>query len=65
MKLEFNSVVSSFKVTFPNKNYIKKVQLTVKKSLIVSGNIVSNEDYFVIKLYKNLHMIKFKNCLIN
>lgn len=41
--------VSSFKVIFPNKNYIKK-------SPVTSGNVVSDEDYFVIKLHKNLPM---------
>ena len=54
IKPEFNSDVSSFKVIFPNKNYIKNVPINSGKSPVVNGNIVSDEDYFVIKLHKNL-----------
>ena len=45
----FNSDVSSFKVIFPNKNYIKKSPVSSEKSPVMSGNVVSDEDYFVIK----------------
>lgn len=54
IKPTFNSDISSFKVTFPNKNYIKKSSVNDEKNPIVSGNIVSDEDYFVIKMHKNL-----------
>ena len=50
----FNSDVSSFKVVFPNKGYIKKSPVTDEKSPVMSGNVVSDEDYFVIKLHRNL-----------
>lgn len=50
----FNSDVSSFKVTFPNKNYISKSPVNDEKSPVISGNFVSDEDYFVIKMHKNL-----------
>ena len=56
VKPTFNSDVSSFKVIFPNKNYIKKSPVKSEKSPVGSGNIVSDEDYFVIKLHKNLPM---------
>ena len=32
----------------------KKSPVDSEKSLVTSGNIVSDEDYFVIKLHKNL-----------
>lgn len=54
IKPQFNSDTSSFKVVFPNKNYIKKSSVTDEKSPVVTGNVVSDEDYFVIKMYKNL-----------
>lgn len=54
VKPEFNSDISTFKVTFPNKNYIKKSPISDKKSPALGGNFVSDEDYFVIKLYRNL-----------
>ncbi len=54
IKPTFYSDVSSFKVIFPNKNYIKKSPAMGKKSPVISGNIVSDEDYFLIKLHKNL-----------
>ena len=54
IKPAFNSDVSSFKVVFPNKSYIKKSPVDDKESPIISGNIVSDEDYFVIKLHKCL-----------
>lgn len=54
IKPTFISDVSSFKVVFPNKNYMKKSQFIDKNSPVITGNIVSDEDYFVIKLHKNL-----------
>ena len=54
IKPEFSSDASSFKVVFPNKGYFQKSPVNNKKSPVVSGNIVSDEDYFVIKLYKSL-----------
>lgn len=54
LKPEFSSDVSSFKVVFPNKGYVKKSPVFVEKSPVISGNIVSDEDYFMLKLYKLL-----------
>lgn len=54
IKPTFNSDVSSFKVTFPNKAYLRKSPVYNKKSPVISGNLVSDEDYFVIKMHKNL-----------
>ena len=53
-KPTFTSDVSSFKVTFPNKGYLKKSPVNDEKSPAITGNIVSDEYYFMIKLYKNL-----------
>lgn len=53
IKPTFMSDASSFKVIFPNKGYIKS-PVNGKKSPVPSGNIVSDEDYFVIKLHKCL-----------
>ncbi len=53
-KPEFSSDVSSFKVVFPNKGYIRKNLVNDEKSQVNRGNYVSDEDYFVIKLYKNI-----------
>jgi len=53
-KPKFLSDESSFTVIFPNKGYSPVLKL---KSPVESGqnkNIVSDEDYFLIKLYKNL-----------
>lgn len=54
IKPTFNSDVSSFKVVFPNKGYIEKSPVEGEKSPLVSGNFVSDEDYFVIKMHRNL-----------
>lgn len=53
-KPKFLSDESSFTVIFPNKGY--SPALTINSPLITgqNGNIVSDEDYFLIKLYKNL-----------
>lgn len=48
----FSSDESSFTVILPNKGYIEKNK--VKKNEIIKGNIVSDDDYFMIKLYKLL-----------
>ncbi len=53
-KPTFFSDISSFVVTFPNKTYLDKSPVIDKKSPVITGNIVSDEDYFMIKLYKNL-----------
>jgi len=54
IKPTFNSDVSSFKVVFPNKGYIEKSPVKDEKSPLPGGNFVNDEDYFVIKMYKNL-----------
>lgn len=54
LKPIFSSDVSSFKVVFPNKGYIQKSPVNEIKSPVISGNYVNDEDYFVIKMYKNL-----------
>lgn len=53
-KPRFLSDESSFTVIFPNKGY--SPVLTINNPVITgqNGNIVSDEDYFLIKLYKNL-----------
>ncbi len=53
-KPTFSSDISSFKVIFPNKGYIEKSSTNHENSSVINGNIVSDEDYFVIKLHKNL-----------
>lgn len=54
IKPQFYSDVSSFKVIFPNKSYIKNSSATDIKDPVISGNIVSDEDYFIIKMHKSL-----------
>ncbi len=56
VKPEFISDTSSFKVIFPNKGYMKKQKSPVneEKSPVITGNVVNDEDYFVIRLYKSL-----------
>ena len=54
IKPTFNSDTSSFKVVFPNKSYIKKNLIDDKTNSVITGNVVSDEDYFVIKMHKNL-----------
>lgn len=54
LKPIFNSDASSFKVVFPNKGYIKKSPVLIEESPVIIGNIVSDEDYFMLKLYKLL-----------
>lgn len=53
-KPKFLSDESSFTVIFPNKGY--SPVLTINNPVITgqNENIVSDEDYFLIKLYKNL-----------
>ena len=53
-KPKFLSDESSFTVIFPNKGY--SPDLTINNPVITgqNGNVVSDEDYFLIKLYKNL-----------
>lgn len=53
-KPKFLSDESSFTVIFPNKGYSPVLKL---KNPVMAGqnrNLVSDEDYFLIKLYKNL-----------
>lgn len=57
----FYSDASSFKVVFPNKNYIKSDLICVSGDSNMSGNIVSDEDYFLIKMHKNLPLNITKN----
>lgn len=54
VKPSFTSDVSSFKVVFPNKNYVKKNLDENSTDSIFVGNVVSDEDYFLIKAHKNL-----------
>lgn len=54
VKPVFTSDASSFKVVFPNKNYVKKGSGEDKMISNSGGNIVDDKDYFVIKIYKNL-----------
>ena len=51
-KPQFISDTSTFKVIFPNKNYFNN---NITKETSIDGkNIVSDDDYFIIKLYKKL-----------
>lgn len=61
VKPTFHSNVSSFKVTFPNKGYITKTSFNNQIGSTIMGNVVSDEDYFVIKLHKNLPSNVSKN----
>ena len=54
VKPSFSSDVSSFTVSFPNKGYIKKSPAIEEKSPVMTGNFVNDEDYFMIRMYKNL-----------
>lgn len=53
-KPRFLSDESSFTVIFPNKGYSTILQLKKTGESMLKENIVSDEDYFLIKLYKNL-----------
>ena len=50
----FSSDTSFFKVVFPNINCIEKSPVNDKKRPVMSGNIVSDEEFFIIKLYRLL-----------
>ena len=51
----FSSNNSSFTVTFPNKGYINSSKENVSSNINNdNNNIVSDEDYFLIKLHKYL-----------
>lgn len=54
IKPTFNSDISYFKVIFPNKSYIQRKQIEFQNNNVISGNIVSDEDYFMIKMHKNI-----------
>lgn len=54
IKPSFLSDASFFKVTFPNKGYIQGKHLESVGSSYVNGNVVTDNDYFVIKMYRNL-----------
>lgn len=41
-------------MTFPNKGYIQGKHLELVGSSYVNGNVVTDNDYFVIKMYRNL-----------
>lgn len=49
-KPKFSSGISNFTVVFPNKGYI----LNHPEEIIENNNIINNEDYFILKMYKNL-----------
>lgn len=53
-KPRFLSDESSFSVIFPNKGYSPVLKLNNPGETGQNGNVVSDEDYFLIKLYKNL-----------
>ena len=52
----FYSDAASFKVVFPNKGYLmnQNDEADDKETKVISGNVVSDEDYFIIKLYRDL-----------
>jgi len=54
IKPNFTSDISSFKVTFPNKGYIEDNKNKEEPSKMAVGNLVTDEDYFMIKMYKNI-----------
>lgn len=49
-KPSFSSGASSFTVIFPNKRYI----LNNPKETTINNNVVDDNDYFLIKMYRNL-----------
>ncbi len=53
-KPKFLSDESSFTVIFPNKGYSPDFELNNPVKTGQNANMVSDEDYFLIKLYKNL-----------
>lgn len=53
-KPRFLSDESSFTVIFPNKGYSPVLELNNPVKSGQNTNVVSDEDYFLIKLYKNL-----------
>ncbi len=53
-KPKFSSDESSFTVIFPNKGYSPVLKINNPLITGQNGNVVSDEDYFLIKLYKNL-----------
>ena len=53
-KPKFLSDESSFTVIFPNKGYSPDLKLKNPVKTGQDRNLVSDEDYFLIKLYKNL-----------
>lgn len=54
-KPQFCSDVSSFKVILPNKGYkVEKSPVIDQKSPVQGGNFVNDDDYFMMKMYKNL-----------
>lgn len=61
IKPTFYSDTSSFIVSFPNRGYkiVEKNQILHEES-IINGNVVSDEDYFIIKLYKTLKNVQNK-----
>lgn len=53
-KPKFLSDESSFTVIFPNKGYSPALKINSPEKTVLSENMVSDEDFFFIKLYKNL-----------
>lgn len=58
-KPKFYSDSSTFKVIIPNKSYIEE---KVEKDNIINieGNFVSDDDYFMLQVYKNIHGVNKK-----
>lgn len=54
MKPIFYSDVSSFKVIFPNKSLVELNNTILKETEEIGKNIVSDSDYFAVKIYKVL-----------
>ena len=54
IKPEFISDNMSFKVILPNKQNIEKSPVSNEKNPIQTGNFVSDEDYFMLRMHKLL-----------
>lgn len=50
IKPKFTSGISNFTVIFPNKGYL----FSHPKEIEIEKNIVTDEEYFFLKMYKNL-----------
>lgn len=54
LKPKFISGISSFNVTFPNKGYKKIIESKKEFNDVENENLVDDNDYFLLKFYKNL-----------